>query len=99
MEKIIPSFVITDNLESNEFDAIVVISTKVENIPFERVKNPLSSYVAVDKSGEKGVFVVPSDLPAKKIVFSGTGALTNDHDDVTSFAKAAKVIKISPFLN
>jgi hypothetical protein len=36
----------------------------------------------VDKSCENGVFVVPSDLPAKKIIFSGTGTLLNEWDDV-----------------
>ena len=66
------------------------MSPEIESIPFASLKNPLKTYSSVDESAEKGVFVVPCDLPAKKIVFSGTGNLQNDWDDVTNFADAAK---------
>ena len=44
----------------------------------------------MDKTAENGVFVTPSNLPSKKIIFSGTGKFQNDWDDVRSFAHAAK---------
>ena len=44
----------------------------------------------MDKTAENGVFVTPSNLPSKKIIFSGTGKFQNDWDDVRSFALAAK---------
>ena len=34
--------------------------------------------------------MVPCDLPAKKLIFSGTGSLENDWDDIRSFAHASK---------
>ena len=36
------------------------------------------------------MFVTPSNLPSKKIIFSGVGKFQNDWDDVRSFALAAK---------
>ena len=86
----LPNIKITEDLESSEFDAIVVVAPKIQNIPFEKVRNPLQSYLEVDKTGENGIFVVPTNLPSKKIIFSGTGALENDYDDVSSYTKAAK---------
>ena len=44
----------------------------------------------MDKTAENGVFVTPSNLASKKIIFSGTGKFQNDWDDVRSFAHAAK---------
>ena len=87
----LPDIVVTDDVKSADFDAIVVVSPNVQSISLESaVKEPLEKYLSVDKSAEAGVFVVPCDLPAKKIVFSGTGALLNDWDDVRNYAVAAK---------
>ena len=86
----LPSISITEDFTSSDFDAVVVVSPDVQTIPYEQVKNPLSAYLSVDKKGENGVFVVPCDLPAKKIIFSGTGNLKNDWDDVRNYAVAAK---------
>jgi len=87
----LPDVVVTNDVKSADFDAIVVVSPNVQSISLESaVKEPLEKYLSVDKSAEAGVFVVPCDLPAKKIVFSGTGALLNDWDDVRNYAVAAK---------
>ena len=81
--KLLPPIVVTDNLNSTEFDAIIAIAQDINSVPFDILKQPLTSYLSLDESAEKGVFMVPSDdLPAKKIIFSGTGNLENDWDDV-----------------
>merc|ERR1711936_48178 len=77
------------DFNSSDYDAIVVVGAKIDDIPEETIKEPLKAYVNIDPSGEKGVFVVPTNLVPKKIVFSGTGALDNDYDDVRSYANAA----------
>jgi len=77
------------DFNSSDYDAIVVVGAKIDDIPEETIKGPLKAYVNIDPSGEKGVFVVPTNLVPKKIVFSGTGALDNDYDDVRSYANAA----------
>ena len=46
------------------------------------MKENLKAHVAIDASGEKEVFIVPTSLAPKRIVFSGTGALDKDYDDV-----------------
>merc|ERR1712156_471264 len=86
----LPNIQVTEDLESSDFDAIVVVAPSIKSIPFEKIANPLKAYIEVDKSGESGIFVVPSNLPSKKIVFSGTGSLDNDYDDVSHYTKAAK---------
>lgn len=64
------------------FSTSILVGAKIDDIPEETIKEPLKAYVNIDPSGEKGVFVVPTNLVPKKIVFSGTGALDNDYDDV-----------------
>ena len=82
MDATVPAVTVTEDLNSSKFDAIVVVSPNVSTIPFEALKSPLQSYVELDKSGEKGVFVCGCDLKAKKIIFSSTSPLENDYDDV-----------------
>ena len=43
----------------------------------------------MDAKAESGVFVAPSGLPSKRIIFSGTGPMDKDYDDVRSFHLAA----------
>ena len=86
----LPQLKVTEDLESSEYDALVVVAPSIKSIPFEKVADPLKAYIEVDKTGETGIFVVPSNLPSKKIVFSGTGSLENDYDDVSLYTKAAK---------
>ena len=45
----------------------------------------LKAVADVDAKAESGVFLVPSALPSKRIVFSGTGALDRDYDDVRRY--------------
>ena len=74
---------VTKDLNSTEFDAIIAIAQDISSVPFDVLKKPLNSYLSLDESAEKGVFMVLcDDLPAKKIIFSGTGKLENDWDDV-----------------
>ena len=74
---------VTKDLNSTEFDAIIAIAQDISSVPFGILKKPLTSYLSLDESAEKGVFMVScDDLPAKKIIFSGTGKLENDWDDV-----------------
>ena len=47
-----------------------------------RVSSALKTVTDIDAKAESGVFVVPSGLPSKRIVFSGTGPMNKDYDDV-----------------
>ena len=62
----------------------ILVAPNVDDIPLpeENLKENLKAHVAIDASGEKEVFIVPTSLAPKRIVFSGTGALDKDYDDV-----------------
>merc|ERR1712038_583541 len=81
----------SNNLNSSEFDAIVIVAPNVDDLPLpeDNLKENLKAHVAIDASGEKEVFIVPTSLAPKRIVFSGTGALDKDYDDVRSYENAA----------
>ena len=42
----------------------------------------MKAVVDVDAKAESGVFLAPTTLPSKRVVFSGTGPLDRDYDDV-----------------
>jgi len=90
----LPSIVISQDLDSADFDAIIVVAPDVDNITNDYLKSSLISYIsAVGRTGagKSEVFVVPvPDLPAKKLIFSATGTDDNEYDDVTKFSDAAK---------
>ena len=70
------------NLSSGEYDGIVVVGPKIEDVSDEKVRQPLESYSKVDDSAAGGCFVVASGLPSAKIIYSSTGPLDRDYDDV-----------------
>ena len=81
--KPLPSIMVTKDINSTEFDAIIAVAQDISSIPFGILTKPLTSYLSLDESAENGVFMVScDDLPAKKLIFSGTGKLKNDWDDV-----------------
>ena len=92
VSKRLPKFEVTENLKSDQFDCILVVSPSIDEIQFKDIKDPLVKYLNIDANCEKDVFVVACPhLPAGKIIFSGTGKLDNDHDDVQRYAKAGKI--------
>lgn len=71
------------------YDAVVVVAPNVSAAP-EVVRSALKAVVDVDAKAESGVFLAPTTLPSKRVVFSGTGPLDRDYDDVRSFEEAAE---------
>eukprot|EP00096_Caligus_rogercresseyi_P015353 TRINITY_DN779_c0_g1_i1.p1 TRINITY_DN779_c0_g1~~TRINITY_DN779_c0_g1_i1.p1 ORF type:complete len:515 (-),score=181.97 TRINITY_DN779_c0_g1_i1:11-1555(-) len=75
------------------FDSLVLVAKSVSSVEVESLKVPLSDYVAeADPSAEGGVFILSlgKDGPLKKVIFSGTGPLDMDYDDVRCFSDAAE---------
>ncbi len=79
--KIIPVQVCSD-LESADYDGVVVVGPNIKDIAIELLRNPLQAVADVDKSAEDGLFVVAGHGGVKRIIFSGTGPLHRDYDDV-----------------
>ena len=87
----LPPVELCSDLKSSNYDAVVVVTESVESLAdVPDVQSAVKAVIDVDAKAATGVFVVPSTLPAKRIVFSGTGALDGDYDDVRGYADAAK---------
>ena len=79
--KIIPVQVCSD-LESADYDGVIIVGPNIKDIPIELLRMPLQAVADVDRSAEGGLFVVAGQGGVKRIVFSGTGRLDRDYDDV-----------------
>jgi len=84
----LPSVSVTSSLEDGDHDCLVLVSpdTDCDN---SRVSSALSSQKSVDKAALDVVSVLAVDLPCKRLVFSPTGPLNRDYDDVRRFSEAA----------
>lgn len=71
------------------YDGVVVVGSSVNAIPHDVLKVPLKAVVDADAAAEHGLFVAPGK-DVKRVIFSGTGPLDKDYDDVRSFAEAAE---------
>ena len=78
----IPNLEPCSSLDSKDYDGIVVVAPKIEDIKAETVREPLAAFAKIDAAAAGGCFVVPSKLPSGKIIFSSTGPLDRDYDDV-----------------
>ena len=79
--KVTPVKVCSD-VKSGDYDAVVVVGPSIKNLPLDLLRSPLQAVADVDKAAEHGVFIVPGQGDVKRIVFSGTGPLDKDYDDV-----------------
>jgi len=86
----LPDLTHSSKLDSSAYDGILVVAPKIEDVKDEKVRKSLESYAKIDASAAGGCFVVPSELPAGKIIFSSTGPLDRDYDDVRRFADATE---------
>ena len=66
------------------YDGVVVVGSSVNAIPHDVLKVPLKAVVDVDAAAEHGLFVAPGK-DVKRVIFSGTGPLDKDYDDVRRY--------------
>jgi len=75
-------------LDSTDYDAVVVVAPNSKCLP-DVLKADLAGLFAVDAGAEKkGCSLVPVSLPAKRLVYSATGPLDRDYDDLRRFSEA-----------
>lgn len=85
----LPEIKLTQTLNSAEYDAVVVVAPSIAAVRQPAIKKALSVMADVDKSADSGVFLAPAaDVSGKRVVFSGTGPLDQDIDDVRRFGEA-----------
>lgn len=76
-----------------EYDALVIVATQLDDLTDfvgASVKAALQSYAQVNNNFNNEVsFVINESVPGKRLIYSPTGALNRDYDDVRGFADAA----------
>jgi len=85
----IPRLSLCKELDSNEYDALVWVGTDYMLAPSESIISAISSMVNVDASVTTGGCVVPVSLSCGRLVFSPTGPVDRDYDDLSRFTEAA----------
>jgi len=85
----IPEVKLTGDLTSPDFDAVVVVAPSIGHVKHPELKKALNAVAEIDKSADKGVWLAPcADVAGKRVIYSGTGALDQDIDDVRCFGEA-----------
>ncbi|XP_061623612.1 putative aminopeptidase W07G4.4 [Phyllopteryx taeniolatus] len=82
----------TTDLKDQKFDGIVLVTQSYDDLPseLECLKAPLQDYNSVDSGlGEEVVLLKVPGLPGNRLVFSATGPVNRDYDDVRRFSDAA----------
>ncbi|XP_014212859.1 putative aminopeptidase W07G4.4 [Copidosoma floridanum] len=82
--------IVKDLKESSNYDGIVLISGTP---PGEQEPEPFKSILSTNAQMDSGLFengaVLPIDLPPKRFVYSPTGPMDPDYDDVRVYTEAA----------
>merc|ERR1711872_1163652 len=77
------------DLNSTDHDCLVLVSPDLKDVGHEGVFKALDSVAEIDKKALTSVTLVPVGLPCKRLVYSPTGPLDKDYDDVRRFADAS----------
>ncbi|UJR27930.1 hypothetical protein I4U23_009190 [Adineta vaga] len=78
---------------SKDYDALVIVATELDQIKDHvdnSVTKDLEAYRQLNKKFDKDVTVTMNDIvPGKRLIYSSTGKINRDYDDVRRFADAA----------
>ncbi|XP_078285214.1 putative aminopeptidase W07G4.4 isoform X1 [Rhinoraja longicauda] len=90
----VPEIIVTTQLQTNllAFDGVVLVTNTIDKLSgdFQNLKVLLDHYKSIDASVEQDVVLVHApDLPGARLIFSPTGPLNRDYDDVRRFSDAA----------
>lgn len=81
------------DFKSGDFDGVVVVTNSTSKLTgsLQPLASVLDKYSEIDKNFEKTVSVIQTDVvPSGRLIFSPTGPLNRDYDDVRRFANAAE---------
>ena len=85
----LPAVTACSSLESPDHDCLVLVSPDVTKAGSSAVSAAVSALAEVDSKALTSVSVCPVALPCKRLVYSPTGPLDRDYDDVRRFSDAA----------
>ncbi|XP_033756916.1 putative aminopeptidase W07G4.4 [Pecten maximus] len=92
----LPELIPCLDVKDTQFDGVVVVTDSVTKLSgvndnLECLKAPLEKYNQVDLAFGKDVTLIDTDvIPSRRLIFSPTGPLNRDYDDVRRFADAGK---------
>jgi len=89
MSVTVPRLSLCQELDSPDYDALVWVGPDYKVSTSEAIISAVSSLAAVDASVASAGCVVPVGLPCKRLVYSPTGPLDRDYDDLRRFSDAA----------
>jgi len=83
-----PSVSVCSDLGSDQYDAIVLVAPGTDGV-HAKLKSALEPVLLLDGAAKgKGCTLVTVDLPAKRLIFSNTGPVNRDYDDLRRFSDA-----------
>jgi len=88
----LPELVLSQDLSDQSFDGVVVVTDCLAKLDgnLASLKQVIEEAKSVDKGIEnQAVLLVASCLPSKRLIYSATGPVNRDQDDVRRFADAA----------
>jgi len=77
-------------LDSDQYDCLVLVGPSATCCPLAPVSEALASVLHVDEAAATKGCVASVALPCKRLVFSPTGPLDRDYDDLRRYAEAAE---------
>jgi len=89
MLECLPKISACADFNSADHDCLVLVSPDLKDVGHEGVYKALDSVAEIDKKALTSVTLVPVGLPCRRLVYSPTGPLDKDYDDVRRFADAS----------
>ncbi|XP_056634675.1 putative aminopeptidase W07G4.4 [Diorhabda sublineata] len=81
--------IVETSLESPEYDGILIVSAPGQVLKCTKLKQIVEEALKFDPSLKSEIAVLQTDLPAKRLVYSPTGPIDSDYDDVRIFKNSA----------
>merc|ERR1712212_533668 len=86
----LPRTVVCKELDSSQHDGLVLVATSGNGLPHAAITEALAPALKLDKAAESKGCVVGVSLPCQRLIFSPTGPVDRDYDDLRRFADAGK---------
>lgn len=80
------------DVKDPSYDLVLVVTDKLDKLTgnLSCLKTPLEDYAKIDQAFDKQPILIHTDVvPCGRVIFSATGPLNRDYDDVRRFADAA----------
>ncbi|KAL4232326.1 Cytosol aminopeptidase [Mactra antiquata] len=87
----VPELIPNVNVKDDQYDSVIIVTDEVEKLTgdLECLKVPIENYAQVDSI--KDVVLIPTDvIPSRRLIWSPTGPLDRDFDDVRRFYDAGE---------